>query len=110
MAPERAMLDDVLVQVEKLSLADKARLVAHIASSIASALASQESHEAHAESLPIDDRISQLPADSPAGQLVRDPSSALGKLVRLVPGARPAPSDEQLARWRAERLTERYGA
>ncbi|MDZ4719115.1 MAG: hypothetical protein SH847_11740 [Roseiflexaceae bacterium] len=107
MTPTTHTLDVVLRLVQQLSLADKARLVAHVTPQIASALASQAVPEPvqHA-----DDVVALLPPDSPAGKLVRDPTSALAQVLALLPEGFIPPTDEDIARWRDERLTERYGA
>jgi hypothetical protein len=100
-------LDDVLRLVQHLSLTDKARLVAQVTPQIAAALASHVTRESVQ---PTDDVIAQLPPDSPAGKLVRDPNSALAQVLALLPEGFVPPTDEEVARWRDERLMERYGA
>lgn len=105
MAAERATFEEVLALARALTRAEQARLVVRLTPVLAAALAGEPHGATAAEPAAVE----QLPADSPAGRLVRDPASALGQLVRLVPGDR-VPSEEELARWRAERLAERYGA
>ena len=104
MAAERATFEEVLALARALSRAEQARLVARLTPVLAAAIA-EETPRARTIKLEV---VVQLPEDSPAGQLVRDPASALGQLVRLVPDDR-LPSQEELARWQEERLVERYG-
>jgi hypothetical protein len=101
MAAERATFEEVLALARSLSRAEQARLVARLTPAMAD--------EPAPEPVGRNEIVKHLPEDSPAGQLVRDPISALGMLVRLIPDDR-IPSEEELARWREERLVERYGA
>lgn len=103
MAAERAKFEEVLALARTLSRAEQARLVARLTPVLAAAIGEEPAQE------PIGrlEIVKHLPEDSLAGQLVRDSASALGMLVRLVPDDR-VPSEEDLARWREERLVERY--
>lgn len=103
MAAERATFEEVLALARSLSRTEQARLVARLTPVLAAAIAEGPSQEPIARA----EIVKQLPEDSLAGQLVRHPNSALGMLVRLVPDDR-VPSKEELARWREERLAERY--
>lgn len=103
MAAERATFEEVLALARTLSRAEQARLVARLTPVLAATIAEEPAPEPIAR-LEI---VKHLPEGSPAGQLVRDPASALGMLMRLVPDDR-VPSEEELARWREERLVERY--
>lgn len=103
MAAERATFEEVLALARTLSRAEQARLVTRLTPILAAAIAAEPAQEPIARI----EVVKHLPEDSSAGRLVRDPASALGMLVRLVPDAR-VPSEDELARWREERLVERY--
>jgi hypothetical protein len=97
-------VDAIFEQIEQLSVAEKALLIARIAPSIADALHSSLPQSQSQEKL-----LAQLPPDSPAAQLARTPGSALAKVLAIFPDDRTAPTDAEVARWRDERLAERYG-
>jgi hypothetical protein len=98
--------DAVLTLARRLSLADQMLLVVALA---AEQISPPTSHEA--TSAPgVDDLLAQLPPDSPAGKLIRDPNSALAQALAILPAGFTPPTDEDIARWRDERLMERYGA
>ncbi len=101
------LFDDVLALARRLSPADQAQLVATLAAQIASDLAPPASNTP--EPL-VDDSAVRLPPDSPAGKLVRDPTSALAQFLAQLPEGFVPPTDEEVARWREERLLERYGS
>ena len=107
MATSTPTLDDVFRIVRQLSVADQARLVARVTPHIAVALAVRAEAEPKEQQ---DDVIAQLPAESRAAKLARDPNSALAKVLALTPDGFIPPTDEDIARWREERLMERYGA
>ncbi len=100
------MLDEVLRLAQQLSLADQARLIAHIASAIAASLEAQSETSLDAQRAV---GSTQLPAESRAAMLARDPNSALAKVLALTPDGYIPPTDEDIAQWREERLNERYG-
>jgi hypothetical protein len=99
--------DAVLTLARRLSLADQMRLVVALAAEQTSPPAS---HKTGTNAPDVDDFLAQLPPDSPAGKLIRDPNSALAHVLALLPNGFTPPTDEDIARWRDERLTERYGA
>jgi hypothetical protein len=99
-------LDAVLTLARRLSLADQMRLVVALAAEQTSPPASQETAT---DVSGVDDLLAQLPPDSPAGKLIRDPNSALAHVLALLPNGFTPPTDEEVVRWRDERLMERYG-
>ena len=94
-----SQLEDVLTLVRQLTLADQAQLVVQIAPAIASAL--------HSEKRTLSS--GKLPPNSRAAQLAADPNSALAQVLSITGSGFQSPSDADVAHWREERLSERYG-
>lgn len=92
-------LEIVLRLARQLTLADQAQLVAQIAPTIASALHAEKS------TLP----SGKLPPNLRAAQLAADSDSALAHVLSIIGSGFPSSSDADIARWREERLAERYG-
>jgi hypothetical protein len=98
MATSISQLEYVLSLARQLTPADQAKLVAHLAPTIATAGNAETRGPSHA-----------LPPNSRAAQLAADPQSALAQVLSIVDSGHQPPTDSDIAGWREERLSERYG-
>jgi len=99
-------LDEVLTLARQLSPVEQARLMEYLLPALSDALS-----DALARTRPV---VTEPP--SPAlriteltEQLRTTPTSALARALAILPEGQPSPTDAEIARWRDERLTERYG-
>src|SRR5688572_2216412 len=95
MTATNSQLEYVLTLARQLTPADQARLVAHLAPTVASP-------GIHGNRAP----SRALPLNSRAAQLATDPQSALARALRIVDSGHQPPTDSDVAQWREERLSE----
>jgi hypothetical protein len=96
-------IDEIVRAIESLSPVDKARLLDRVAARQA------QSHQLPMPPSESDDVLKQLPTDTPAGKLARDPNSSLARVLAMLPTGFIPPTDADVERLREERLLERYG-